>query len=249
MHPVLKSCIPPLSTWNPDPMKNTFNILLLGLCLALLSGNGAKAQNLENYQWLSAGVSQNIGEYRWSFEQNLRLRYGLSIVDKHFSEIGLRRKINKRLTIGGNYRLGWNDPATRPELFHRVNIDARIKYKWKKQDLELLWRPRIQARFKPGGEGNSAKTVLRNKVTLQKKINKKFDAWIAIELFTDLNPESRSGWNNHEFRSYAGLDIDMGKRKVLSVYYLWSEEFNLNAPERAHVIGVNYKFKLKKVKL
>jgi|GEM_PF-4977857 len=249
--------MPPARKWflhtqytrKPDWMKKTFHILLISCCLTFLVKSGAIGQRQENYQWLSGAVSQEIGSYRWSFEQNLRLRYGLSIIDKHFSEIGLRKKFNKHLTIGANYRLGWNDPRIRPELFHRVNLDTRIKHKWKKQDLELLWRPRIQARFKPGEDAGQPKILLRNKVTLQKKINKKFDAWMAVELFTHLNPQVREGWNNNEFRSYAGLDIDMGKRKVLSVFYLWSEEFNLNAPERAHIIGINYKFKFKKVKL
>ena len=222
-------------------------ILIIGVVSVCATPRIGVAQISEDHQWFSARISQEIGEYRWSFEENIRLRYGLSIVDKHFSEFGLRRKVNKHLQLQANYRFGWNDPGTRPELFHRFNLDARVKKKWKKKDLELLWRPRIQLRLKPGEDANKPAWYVRNKVTLQRKINKTFDVWVAGELFTRLN-DKRYGLNNNEFRSYLGLDIDVGKRKDLSVFYMWSEEFSVRAPERGHVIGVAFKYKLKKWK-
>lgn len=223
-------------------------LLIAFLLVVILGTPGTSiAQTTENQQWFSVDLSQNVGEYRWSVEQNLRTRYGFSIIDNSFTSLGLRRKINKYLTLSMNYRIGWKNPTFSPAGYHRFNFDARLSKKWKKQDFELKFRPRIQARFKPDEGRVKEKWYLRYKLTLSKKINKTFDVWVAGELFTRLN-EKIQGLNNDEWRAVLGLDIDMGKRKELSVFYMYSNEFNQNDPSHNHIIGLGYSYKLKKWK-
>ena len=214
----------------------------------LLLGTGwSSAQMLDDQQWFSVTLSQEIGDYRWKVEQSLRTRYGWAISDNLFSEVSLRRKINKHLALGANYRFGWKDPFFEPGAFHRFNFDVRLKNKWKKQDLELTFRPRIQVRFKPDEGIVKRKWYWRNKLSLSKKINKTFVAWTTAELFTQLN-EQRQGLNLDEFRAGFGLDIDVGKRKELTAYYLWSNEFNQENPGYTHIMGLEFSYKLKKWK-
>ncbi|HHG84377.1 MAG TPA: DUF2490 domain-containing protein [Bacteroidetes bacterium] len=230
-----------------ENMKSIMYIAIGAFCFGMLTFSKLSAQRVEDQQWFSATISQDVRKFRWSLEQNVRMRYGFTITDNYFTAFGLRRKLNKRLVISANYRLGWKNPGINPAVYHRFNLDARLRKRWKKKDLELTWRPRIQVKFRPDKREVDRTWYIRNKLTLSRKLNKKMDLWGAAEIYTQLN-EAYQGLNNDEWRAYLGLDIDVGKRKQLSLYYLYSKEFNQTAPFQTHVLGLNFAYRLKKMK-
>lgn len=215
----------------------------------LLCGTGlAYGQRGEDQQWFSAKVQQDVRDWRWSVEQNLRMRYGFHILDNLFTEAGLRYKVHKHVAVAAKYRIGWRMPAVAPVPYHRANLDVRLRYKWKKKlDLGLLYRTRVQVRMRRADDGPRRRWNWRNKLTLTKKLTKKIDLWAAGELFVPLDRVG-DGFLPDEVRGFLGLEFDLPKRMGLKVYYMLSEEMNQRRPERRHVFGLGYVYALRKWK-
>lgn len=223
-----------------------FKSIVAGLLLCL--GVSLHAQRVENHQWFSVGLSQNVKDFRWTYEQNLRMRYGMYILDNSFSEFGGRYKINKFVAVKAKYRIGFKEPHKGPvSFYHRVNLDLNFDYKWKAQDLKIEYRPRVQVRFKPDEGRTDQNWYVRNKVTLTRKINKKFDVWAAGELFHRLNKPGYPVFSD-EWRALAGVDYEVKKRQRIRLFYLYSKEIQLEDPWTNHVVGLGYSYRFKKVK-
>ncbi|MCB9235353.1 MAG: DUF2490 domain-containing protein [Bacteroidia bacterium] len=226
------------------------SFLRAGLLLAGIFFCGilpAQSRLLENGQWFGASISQDIKkDFKWSYEQDLRFRYGMYIVDNYFNELGVDYKLHKYLTVKFKYRIGFDDINIRPRFYQRFNLDFKTDYRWKKASLTFTWRPRIQVRLRPGEGQMQQSWHLRNKLDISYKLNKKFDFWWSGELFHRLNEPGRNPFAD-ELRNYLGVDVDLGKRKEISLYYMNSYEMHVEDPYTTHVLGAQFNYELKKI--
>ena len=226
----------------------------LFLLLLLVSGSRLSAQQRDNGQWFSLKISQDYKKLNWSVEPNLRTRYGFLILSRAFSDFGIKYEINKYLNLSFKYRLGLREELPQYSLYHRFNLDAQVKYKWKKADLEVSYRPRIQYGVRNKGEGLEHAWTFRGKFNLTKEVHKKVDVFTEFEAFTQINdpdsrPEKAKIWLlTDELRFYLGATYKFAKRQELTAFYLLSQEINRSDALQNHVFGLGYGYDLKKLK-
>ena len=163
----------------------------------------------------------------------------------NFAQIGLSRKLigdwksklSYRFTRGVSY-------DQQLALRNRVSLD--VSNKWKVNKLQIQYRLKYQYTNKnrtSQKDGVTYSNVLRNKIQLSVKQNKKLKYYIAAESFHFNNSYLLSS-----YRLGGWLLLDAGKRKELKVGYIFEQKMYESITNINHILNLSFSFNLKKSK-
>jgi predicted porin len=158
-------------------------------------------------------------------------------------EVKLDYSLFKPLTLSGSYsfsylseqpeQLGESDDENSDK--HKISADVEFKPERFDNDLRLSNRFRYQYTTI---DNSKTREYLRNKLTLDYKISKKMNPYIAIEPYYNLNSS-----DIHLVRLYLGNEFSFKKSK-LELYYIAEKREKNDQIDLQYIVGVVYKFHL-----
>ena len=143
----------------------------LFLCLFIPCVHGAD----DNESWTSVSFEKKLPySLKLEFEQELRLADQVSTFKQTFSELSLSYKVFDGLSLQIPYRY-----STYKEKFkQRLSIGGSYKYSFK--PMSLKYRTRFQRTFE---KNETPEDLIRNKCTIEYKLDKNLEPYISSELF------------------------------------------------------------------
>jgi hypothetical protein len=189
-----------------------------------------RAQVKDFQTWNSIALEKKVTKkLDISISQELRLRDNSSELNSTFTDAGFTYEALKNFNIGLYYRLIIMSDG----IAHRAYIDVSFKHQISK------WTAQARIRLQHQEEKNElAENYIRPKVSLTYKINKKWQPYVSGELFYHARYFKSSLFD--EYRLTAGCNYNFNKRNSIKFFYLFDQEFNVNAAEQSHVTGIAY---------
>jgi len=188
--------------------------------------------------WTGISISKKVKDFEFSFAQELRFDENAAHLGKVFSEVGAEYKLTKGFYAGLNYRFNRNNNYANEtfELLHR--IDFGLSYKKKINKFRVSLRTKFQTKSASVNENNP--TVLRNKLAVKYKLNKKILPFIAYEFYYQLNNENVI----NRARFVLGSTLKITSESAIKLFYMFENKFNVKNLKHNHVYGLSYSIDL-----
>ena len=202
----------------------------LSLCLFIPCVYGAD----DNESWTSIGFERKLPySLKLEFEQELRLDDQLSTFKQTFSELSLSYKVFDGFSLQVPYRYSTYEN----KIKQRLSIGGSYKYSFK--PLSLKYRTRLQRTFE---EGENPEDLIRNKFTIEYKLDKNIEPYVSSELF---HSYSEDPVQFDEYRISFGLRFDIMERSSIKIFYIFKkEDLTKSDPDEIGVFGLAYSFKM-----
>ena len=187
----------------------------------------------DNQSWTSIGFEKKLPySLKLEFEQELRLKDQLSTFNQTFSEVSLSYRVFDGLNIKIPYRYAIFDDKVK----QRLSFSGSYKYSFK--PISLKYRAKFQ---RTNEKEKNAKDLIRNKFTIEYKLDKKIEPYVSGELLhlykTDQRPLD-------ECRVSFGVTVDLPRKKSIKIFYTYKkEDITKSSPDEINVFGVAYNFK------
>ena len=167
--------------------------------------------------WTSVNIDKKIGYgFTAGLCQELRFNENISELGTAFTEISLDHKILKGFSGGISYRFIQNRRVNDEySIRHRLNLDIAYRLKWKKFTATIRERYQNQVKdVESSSVGFSPESYLRSKFTVKYNTGKKYNPWIASELFLQLNNPAGNEIDN--IRYSLGFDYKFNKKNSVA---------------------------------
>lgn len=231
-------------------MKSMYTLKKVLIIIFLFVGNNSNAQEIKKTQdlglWLGASIEYDFKkDYTLSFAQEFRLFESLTEMDRYITDVGLDYKINKNFGIGGGlrYYLERENDKTLSQDW-RYNLDFKYKRKIG-SGFKIKYRLRYQNVYEGLFEAiyQGSKANVRNKLSLDYKVNKKHTIYVGAELFRKIENYRQPFFNQSRFEIGNEISNSIGK---LDLSFCYERELNSNYPLNFFFGRINYTFKYKK---
>ncbi len=205
-----------------------FGYLLLIICIQSSYGLD------DNQSWTSVGFEKKLPySFKLQFEQELRLEDQLSTFKQTFSEFSLSYSVFKGFKIELPFRYMTYKDKTK----QRVSFSGSYKYSFK--PVSLKHRTKYQRTYE---KGEIPEELIRNKLSIMYKLNKKIEPYVSGEFIQLLNAQN---YPLDETRFSFGLTYELPKKNSMKIFYtLKNEDKTKNNPDEIGVFGLSYNFSL-----
>lgn len=225
-----------------------YKLLQIQILLVLLSAglvSPSYAQNKDFQIWTGVSVQKEFTKkIQIGLEEQIRLSENATTISQYFTELTAGYKINKHISIAGNYRFIQKDELSVFETVHRLSFDFELTQKISRITLSL--RPRFQQEFYPAWfyyENPLDPTqYLRNKLALEAKIVKKLSLYFDSELYYQLNNPTGNVFDKVRYET--GLQYKINKKNSINGFYMIQKQLNVSKADTDYVLGINYKIKI-----
>lgn len=200
----------------------------LSVCLFLPCVYGAD----DNESWTSVSFEKKLPySLKLEFEQELRLKDQISTFKKTFSEISLSYKVFDGLRIQIPYRyINYKD-----KIKQRLSFGGSYKHSFK--SINLKYRTKFQRTYEPE---ESPDDLIRNKLSVEYKLDKKVKPYIAGELFHLYNEEPPQF---DEYRISFGLIVSVLTNNSIKIFFMYKkEDITKSSLDEINVFGLAYSF-------
>jgi hypothetical protein len=224
-------------------------ILLRSGCFSvvfsLLYSSAAIGQTKDAGLWTSltfeAGLVKKLSV---AVSQEFRFNENVTELGTWISEAGLEYKLNKFIKASVNYRFTRKRQLN--NLYtprHRLFIDVKAEKKFK--PFIVQFRTRFQEEYADIGrapDGGFAGFYSRNKLSFKLDLDRKWEPYISIELFSPLRHIQPFLFDDSRYS--AGFEYSLSKHHKLDLYYMIQREMNVSDPVTDFIGGIGYQFKL-----
>ena len=188
----------------------------------------------DNQSWTSVGFEKKLPySFKLQFEQELRLDNQLSTFKQTFSEFSLSYSVFKGFKIELPFRYMTYKDKTK----QRVSFGGSYKYNFK--PVSLKHRIKYQRTYE---RGENPEELIRNKLSIMYKLNKKIEPYVSGEFIQLLNVQN---YPLDETRFSFGLTYELPKKNSMKIFYtLKNEDKTKNNPDEIGVLGLSYNFSL-----
>jgi len=202
----------------------------LSFCLFMPCVYGAD----DSESWTSVSFEKKLPHsLRLEFKQELKLDDQLSTFKQTFSELSLSYKVFDGLSFQIPYRYSTYEN----KIKQRISIGSSYKYSFK--TISLKYRARIQRTYE---RGEDSEDMIRNKYTVDYKMNKSIKPYISTEIFFPFNEDPVQ---LEEYRMSFGLTVDIMKKSSIKIFYIFKkEDLTKIDPVEINVFGLSYGLKL-----
>ena len=188
----------------------------------------------DNQSWTSVGFEKKLPySFKLQFEQELRLDNQLSTFKQTFSEFSLSYSVFKGFKIELPFRYMTYKDKTK----QRVSFGGSYKYSFK--PVSLKHRTKYQRTYE---KGEIPEELIRNKLSIMYKLNKKIEPYVSGEFIQLLNVQN---YPLDETRFSFGLTYELPKKNSMKIFYtLKNEDKTKKNPDEIGVFGLSYNFSL-----
>ncbi|MDC3166363.1 DUF2490 domain-containing protein [Candidatus Marinimicrobia bacterium] len=217
----------------PNYQKKFFKIIrqfsLLGVFFIALLHSYAHA---DTESWSSIGFGKKLpNSFKLDFEQSLRLKDDVSSFKQTFTESSISYNIFKGMKVFIPVRYAVFKNKTKK----RISFGISYKNGWKK--ITFRCRSKLQRTYQ---NNKIFDPLIRNKLTAEPKINKKFKIYFSAEIFHFIY---HSQFNYEEYRFSLGARINLGKTRETKIFYTQKTEgLSKMKQDKTNVIGLSYSF-------
>lgn len=230
-------------------------ILTISLApLTFLSQIEKSASNNWNENWISTSIDLRLNDcWKFSFEEQFRLKYIDDNFDRNFLEFKVQRKFNQSLSkysIGGSYRylLINDDKGTNQSIERHNRFSYFLSQKFKLNRFYFKNRIQYQSRKEIFSEKDSdiykPNKYWRFKSTIAYNFkNWKLDPALSFEYFSR---NKNHYWNQYnKYRIAIGSKYSLKKKHEISFKYFIEKQIREWNPELIHVFTLNYSYSIK----
>jgi hypothetical protein len=211
----------------------------------LLVSIGLYGQEQEFRSWwsvdLTKGLTKNLQaelELGQRFQDN-SLGYDRSLVTA-----GLEYELFNNFEIGGGYRyIVYKDKGL---LDTKYRVHGDISYQYSISSFSFQLRERIQYGFQ---DFSTIESYRSNNLTSRSRVRARYDIFgsplrlfASYELYLGLN--TSEGIQARDHRIQAGTSYKLSMRSDIELGYMLNEELNRSRPLRAHVLVVEFSYRL-----
>ena len=202
----------------------------LSLCLFIPCVYGAD----DNESWTSIGFERKLtSSLKLEFKQELKLEDQASTFKQTLSEISFSYQVFDGLRIQIPYRYSTYED----KIKQRLSFGGSYRYSFK--PMSLKYRIRFQRTIE---EGENPEDLIRNKFTIEYKLDKNIEPYVSSELF---HSYSEDPVQFDEYRISFGLTVDIMERSSIKIFYIFKkEDLNKSDPDEIGVFGLAYSFKM-----
>jgi len=221
-------------------------LLILGLVFCFLTNISlSNAQEKDFELWNEITLKKEFNKHLGIVgSMQLRLDQNASSIKSYFPEVGIFYNINKYIRFSFDYRF---TVVAKPNGSYthknRCNFGLRLRKKLKPFVLKYKLQYQygldnyLYRELLTTNEGNS---YLRNKVTAEYQLSKRWTPKVSGELFYHLE----NGKSQFDiYRIVFGVDYDLNKHNQISCAYYIEKEFNVYQPQSVYILKLNYTYK------
>lgn len=192
--------------------------------------------------WYSASFSKEVvKDVGVEIGGQIRLSENNSFMESALVDVDLDYKFNKWLKPVVSYRYSLkNDYRTFFMPKHRLQLGLSFVKKTKPADFQLRTIYQIGVGDLNEGGWYYPESYWRNKFQVKIDLDKKFEPYIAGELFYQLD----YNYGLDRYRLAAGLNWDLPKKMELKTGYLFQQEIRVADPLTEHVVQIGFSKKL-----
>ena len=202
--------------------KLVFLILLQGI-------NGAD----DTESWSSIGFETKLPySIELELDQGLRLKDQMSSFKQTFTQVSIAYEIIDGMKIFVPIRYAIFEDKT------KQRISAGGSYKYDLKPLSFKYRSKFQMIFE---EDEPSRELVRNKFSIDYKINKKFKSYISGEVFHLYDLDQ---YQYDEYRISTGMNVSIKKKRQLKIFYTYKiEDLTKSSTNQINIFGIGYNFK------
>ena len=121
----------------------------------------------------------------------------------------------------------------------KQRISAGGSYKYDLKPLSFKYRSKFQITFE---ENETSRELVRNKFSIDYKINKKLKSYISGEVFHLYDLDQ---YQYDEYRISTGMNVSIKKKRQLKIFYTYKlEDLTRSSTNQINIFGIGYNFKL-----
>ena len=199
----------------------------------LLFFQGVSAAD-DTESWSSIGFETKLPySLELELEQGLRLKDQMSSFKQTFTQVSIAYEIIDGMKIFVPIRYAiFEDKA-------KQRISAGGSYKYDLKPLSFKYRSKFQMTFE---EDEPSRELVRNKFSIDYKINKKFKSYISGEIFHLYDIDQ---YQYDEYRISTGMNMSIKKKRQLKIFYTYKlEDLTRSRKNQINTFGIGYNFKL-----
>ena len=202
--------------------KLVFLILLQGI-------NGAD----DTESWSSIGFETRLPySIELELDQGLRLKDQMSSFKQTFTQVSIAYEIIDGMKIFVPIRYAIFEDKT------KQRISAGGSYKYDLKPLSFKYRSKFQMTFE---EDEPSRELVRNKFSIDYKINKKLKSYISGEV---LHLYDLDQYQYDEYRISTGMNVSIKKKRQLKIFYTYKiEDLTKSSTNQINIFGIGYNFK------
>ena len=191
-------------------------------------------QNNEDFgSWTKANFNYKLNKTTVIISKNeIRTNGNSSNINQFYSQIGLDKKINKKLSTSFAYRYRLLNKEY--NLINNNRFQNDLTYKEKMGDFSLYFRLRTQYNFNPIGWNDFYE---RTRLKLKYKFNKKSSCYLYNEFYFLMNYVSNNP-NFNKNRFGVGLKHNLNSNVNLQIKYLRISDLNVKNPLIMNILGI-----------
>lgn len=184
--------------------------------------------------WNSIGFETKLPySIKLELEQGLRLKDQLSSFKQTFTELSISYKIIDGMIIFIPIRYA----IFQDKIKERISVGGSYRYNLK--PISIKYRAKFQRMYE---DSEFSSELVRNKFSMEYKINKKFKPYISGEIF---HLYSLNQYQYDEYRVSFGLNVDLPRKKELKIFYIFKlEDITKTNPDQINAFGFAYNLKL-----
>ena len=199
----------------------------------LLFFQGVSAAD-DTESWSSIGFETKLPySIELELDQGLRLKDQMSSFKQTFTQVSIAYEIIDGMKIFVPIRYAIFEDKT------KQRISAGGSYKYDLKPLSFKYRSKFQMTFE---EDEPSRELVRNKFSIDYKINKKFKSYISGEIFHLYDLDQ---YQYDEYRISTGMNMSIKKKRQLKIFYTYKlEDLTRSRKNQINIFGIGYNFKL-----
>ena len=199
----------------------------------LLFFQGVSAAD-DTESWSSIGFETKLPySLELELEQGLRLKDQMSSFKQTFTQVSIAYEIIDGMKIFVPIRYAIFEDKT------KQRISAGGSYKYDLKPLSFKYRSKFQMAFE---EDEPTRELVRNKFSIDYKINKKFKSYISGEIFHLYDLDQ---YQYDEYRISTGMNMSIKKKRQLKIFYTYKlEDLTRSRKNQINTFGIGYNFNL-----
>lgn len=197
--------------------------------------------------WASVGYGRDISDkFDISISQEVRMEENALLVGRTFSQFGLDYKIKRWIRLGLNYRFSLNRRQD-GTYGHRHRIMTDLVLRTYQRRFTITYRARLQSEIRtlnyPREFGFTPVWDFRNTLKVNYRLNRFIEPYVNLDLrFLLKDPGEPRFSGVDRTRIVVGADMLLAEGRVLGLFFLSNQYWNIDDGRRIYVIGIEFNF-------
>jgi len=226
--------------------KYLFIIISFIFPLLINAQKNASMPNQWAENWLSGNYSLKLNnQWKFSFEEQLRLKYVNKFYDRSFSEFRIENFLLNQCSWGVAYRHIFKSHEFEERTVHYKRFNYYISQKWNVNRIAFKYRIQYQTKREVLANTNKHVSELRKYWRLKTSVsynikNWKLDPNMGVEFFVRGVNHPTDQYN--KYRISLGTKYKINKNQNIRFKYMFEKQYKGWNPDLIHALSIQYNY-------